>query len=352
MKFKLRKLQIARRSVQIFIFALMLVIPVVSRYGNYLAARELDKNLEKWEGTLQGETLQATDIIFRALPGGEKEVLDEIRRDRKQVLVYTQSLRGGPWSAKIGPLSMSDPLAAAESIVASKQINKVLLISLIIPIIATVLLGRIFCSWICPVGLLMEVSDKIRNLLKFLELQPRNVRFSRWAKYTLLGVGLALAGFLSVPILGYIYPPAIMGREAHDFIFGLFDRAEIGKFGWWFGGLTWMSLILLGIVLFEVLVSQRWWCRYVCPGGALYGLLGWARPVRVKLIVPACTNCAECVKVCPVGLNPMRNEMGIDCDSCGVCISHCDDKALAYALQLKPEARETNLNAGIKHEVV
>lgn len=332
MKTEIHKLQAARRAVQIGVVLLMLAIPAVSRYANYLSALEADKHIEKWQGTLQGETLQAIDSTFRALPGGEKERVGEMVRDREQVLLYTQGFRGSPWSMKLGPVSMSDPLAAAESIAGRKRVVGVVLISLLVPVIVTVLFGRIFCSWICPMGLLMEFSDKLRRLLGFLEIHPRNIRFPRWTKFVLLGVGLATATIFSIPVLGYIYPPTIIGREAHDFVFGIFDRAEEGMFGFWAGGLTWMSLIIVGIAIFEVAISRRWWCRYVCPGGALYSMLGAARPIRVKLRESNCTNCGDCVVACPVGLNPMSNKMGIECDNCGECISHCHDDALAYGL--------------------
>ena len=73
MKIRLHKLRIARRTVQWGVIAMLLLIPAIARYSNYLAARELDKNLEKWAGTLQGETLAAIDATFRMLPGAEKE---------------------------------------------------------------------------------------------------------------------------------------------------------------------------------------------------------------------------------------------------------------------------------------
>lgn len=332
MKFALHKLQFSRRIVQIGVVALLLAIPAVSRYSNYLAARELDKNLDRWEGTLQGRTLAVIDTAFRALPEGEVERAGKMARNRNKVLAYAQGFRGGPWSVELAGLSMTDPLAAAESIVASKGVPQVLLISLIVPILATVLLGRVFCSWICPMGLLLELTDRLRGLLRFVELTPRNVVFSRWTKYALLGVGLVMAAYHAVPVLGYIYPPAILGREGHDLVFGIFDRAEEGHFGFWAGGLTWMTLIIGAIALFEITVSQRWWCRYICPGGALYALLGAVRPVRVRLREAQCTTCADCVTVCPVGLDPMRLDMAIDCDNCGRCISYCPEDALAYGL--------------------
>lgn len=335
MKIEIKKIQVLRRTVQVSVIVLLLFIPSVSRYTNYVAAREIDDVLEKWDGTLQGESLALIDSIFRALPGGEKERVGQIVRDREGVLTQTQQFRGGSWSAQLGPLSLSDPLGALESILARKKVVRVVVISLIVPVIATLLFGRIFCSWMCPVGFMLELSDKLRGALRLLEIRPHDMHFSRGTKYALLVVGAAIAFISAAPVLGYIYPPAIFNREAHDLVFGIFDRAEEGKFGFWAGGLTWMSLVLLGILVFEVFVSRRWWCRYVCPGGALYSVIGVARPVRVSLIAKNCTHCADCVVACPIGLNPMLNKMGVECDNCGECISSCHDDALKYAIRVR-----------------
>ena len=230
------------------------------------------------------------------------------------------------------PLSFTDPLAGAESVVAAKRVPWVLVAGLIIPVIVTLLLGRVFCSWICPAGFLFEMNDNLRGLLRYLEIRPRNFRLARTTKYALLTMGLALTALLAVPILGYVYPPAVLSREIHDFVFALFDRAESGRFGFWLGGTSWMAAVIGSIVAIELFVSRRWWCRYVCPGGGLYSLLGFARPVRVELRHERCTECALCVAACPMGLNPMKNEMGMECDNCGVCISSCEDEALGYGM--------------------
>lgn len=327
------KIGIARRTVQVLVVVFMLLVPVLARYQNYVAARELDRVLEKWSGTVAGTVLETVDDVMRALPGGERERAGHARRDRDQALAYAQVARGGPWSATVGPVSMTDPLAGAESVVASRTLPWVLGVSLLLPIAATLLLGRVFCSWICPMGFLLELTDRLRGVARFLEIRPRDLRPSRLTKYGVLVAGLLLTAVLSVPVLGYVYPPAIVGREAHDVVFAFFDRAEMGRFGPWAGGLSWMALLLIAIVAFEVFVSRRWWCRYVCPGGALYSLIGWARPVRVELDEDRCTQCAQCVAACPEGLNPMKNQMGLECDSCGECIASCGDDALGYGLE-------------------
>ena len=59
MSVRIRKLQITRRTVQVLVLLLILLVPAMARYNNYLSARELDKTLGKWDGTLQGSTLAA-----------------------------------------------------------------------------------------------------------------------------------------------------------------------------------------------------------------------------------------------------------------------------------------------------
>jgi ferredoxin len=101
--------------------------------------------------------------------------------------------------------------------------------------------------------------------------------------------------------------------------------------------LTGMTVLLGVIVAVEVFVSPRWWCQTVCPGGALYGLIGWIRPVRVKLNKVACTGCMDCIPVCDAGINPITQSSSIECDNCGVCIHHCGPAALVFTIGL-PDA--------------
>ncbi len=342
------RLQLARRLVQIGVLAVIIAVPTVARYHNYLAARELDQHLGAWAETLPGRMLAATDALMRMLPGAERERAGRMQRDRQAVLAHAQALRGGAWSAEIGPVSLTDPLAAAESVAATKHFPRVLLVGLIVPLLATLLLGRVFCSWICPMGLLLEMTDKLRGLLRFLEAPPRNLRFARATKYALLAAGIILAAVVSMPVLGYVYPPALLSRELHDGVFAIFDRAELGQPLRWTAGFSWMVIVLVGIALFEVALSRRWWCRYVCPGGGLYSLIGAARPLRVKLHQSSCTDCALCVAACPMGLNPMQGEMGLECDNCGVCIDACGDDALGYGLALPAATVQRKTPAGAR----
>ena len=297
-------LQIIRRSVQGLTVLLVVALALLSLYAHYRAARVID-DATLIQGMRWSETAKAIHEVVGRLDDPQA-VLD--------------GNKGSVWSMRLFGFSMSDPLAAVEMAAASKHVHWPLIVSAILPVALTLLLGKVFCSWICPGYLLFELCGKLRRLLKLAEIQPGEVRFAHANKYAFLVVGIAAATVVSAPFFALVYPPAVVSRAIHAWIFG----TEL------MGLLT----ILGVIVAFEVLVSPRWWCQTVCPGGALYGVLGVLRPVQVRLERSACTGCKECIPVCEAGINPITRSTSIECDNCGVCIRHCEPAALKFRVGL------------------
>ncbi|MBI2193400.1 MAG: 4Fe-4S binding protein [Planctomycetes bacterium] len=323
-----------RRSVQVLVLLSLFAFPLLARYRHYLYARQLDKLTESWSGTAQGKLLNATDAAVRVgIPDGEGGVPS--RRPRRAILERTQNFHGSAWSARVFGVSMTDPLAGAECALASRACTGVLLVGLAIPLVATLLLGRIYCGWICPMDILFGLGFKIRKLLELLEIRPWSVRFWKGSKVVLLGVGLLFALACGLPLLHYLYPPALLGREAHGFVTALFDRAEKGHLGWALAGMTAASLFLLGLLLADIAMSPRFWCNCLCPGGALYSLLGCFRLLKVRRDPEACTLCSRCNEVCPRALKPMVDPIGMECDNCGLCVEVCPSQSLAFRMALK-----------------
>ena len=321
-----------RRAVQVLVLASMLLFPLIARYSHYLWARQEAKMLDLWGGSSAGLVLRGTDALMRVgLPMEESGVVG--RRPRKALLARADSFVGSvPWSARIFGLSLTDLLAAAESAFATRSLVSVLAAGAIVPLLATLLLGRVYCGWVCPVGLLMPMIRRLRSVIAFLELPVLEIRFWKGNKYALLGAAALIGLVGGLPILHYIYPPAILSREAHSFATVLFDRAESGLFGFPWGFFS-GGMVFLGLVaLVEVAVAPGFWCATLCPGGALYSALSRWRLVRVRRTESACIDCVLCDKACPMQLQPMTDKTGAECDSCGVCVDVCPTKALSFRL--------------------
>jgi ferredoxin-type protein NapH len=300
---KHRGIQLIRRSVQVAAVLLVVMLIFLGLYYNYHASRSLAdiESLPGWRGR----------ILVR---------IDDQMRNIEDPQAFVKDNNGNLWSMRLRGVDIADPLAFAEATAATRSVHAPLLVSILIPILATCFLGRVFCSWICPGYLIFELAGKLRTIFTRVGVEPARITFSHTNKYILLGVGLVIAAATSLPIFSLFYPPALLSRTAHAVVFGT--------------GVTGMLTLTCSLVAFEVFISPRWWCRTMCPGGALYGLIGSRRALRVQLVPGRCTNCRLCEPVCEAGLDPITESAGIECDNCGVCIRHCPEQALAFALGL------------------
>lgn len=324
-----------RRAAQALVLASVLLFPFIARYGHYLWARQVEKMIVLWGWSPAGAVLRGTDALLRlGLPMEEAGV--QGRRPRKALLARADHFIGSlPWSARLFGISVTDLLAGAESALASRSVRSVLAVGLLPPLAATLLLGRVYCGWICPIGLLLPLARRLRAAFSFLELPPAELRFWKGNKYIVLSAAAAAAAAFGLPILNLIYPPAILSRESHAFAALLFDRAEAGRFGLPAGAFSAGLLFLLLIAAVEVALAPGFWCATLCPGGALYSALSRWKFLRIKRTKQACVDCLLCDKACPMQLEPMSDKTGAECDACGVCIDACPTKALSLSLSRK-----------------
>ncbi len=314
-------LQILRRSIQIITVLLIVGLALVSLYAHYRAAHALD-DMADLTG-IKGYLLSGIDHAVSSIESPQS---------------FLDGFKGTLWSMRIFGFDLTDPLAAAEMSFASKKFYLPLVMSCVFWIAVTLLLGRVFCSWICPGYLLFELSGKLRRLLQIAEVPPAEVSFSLKNKYIVLVIGLLFASFFSMPLFALIYPPAVLSRIAHAWIFG---TAMTGM------------LVLIGIIIiFELFISPRWWCRSICPGGALYALIGWPRLVRVKLNSGRCIHCNKCQQVCEPRISPLTDSCSIECDNCGQCVRHCPEQALFYSFGLPAKNQKKTPNSSVAVSIV
>lgn len=231
-------------------------------------------------------------------------------------------------SSTIAGIVLSDPFAALQVMMASKKIHLAYMSgALIILTFYLIVRGRTFCSWVCPVNTLLEFTEKLR---RFIKVSDRT--YNRHTKKYLSLAVLFLSLLVGVPVFELFSPIGFTVRNVL-FSFGI---------GIW---------IIAAIVIFELLISKRGWCRYFCPLGGFYQSFGKAGIFNVKFDHGACVGCDKCRSVCfadPVILEPgiFRESKFVvsgDCSLCGACVDHCPFDALKITAQLPMSRHKEDL---------
>jgi Pyruvate/2-oxoacid:ferredoxin oxidoreductase delta subunit len=98
------------------------------------------------------------------------------------------------------------------------------------------------------------------------------------------------------------------------------------------------------LLLCELILCERLWCKCLCPGGALLAWLSRFRTLRVEHNPAACTACGACDLACPYDLAPSEGELDGECDNCGRCVEVCNDDALEFSFKMiRPRNRSKAL---------
>ena len=186
---------------------------------------------------------------------------------------------------------------------------------LFLAIVATAFLARkAFCSWVCPVGTLSEGLALLGA-----RLIGRNYLLPRWLDVPLRAVKYAfLAFFLWIAA---VIPSAALG----PFLYGDYHRVADVKTYLFFADITPIALQVVVGLLIGSLFVRGLWCRYLCPYGALLGLVGWLSPARIRRDPESCSGCESCTAACPQRL-PVHTSLtvaSVECTACHTCVDAC-----------------------------
>ncbi|MEA3273849.1 MAG: NapH/MauN family ferredoxin-type protein [Pseudomonadota bacterium] len=235
-----------------------------------------------------------------------------------------QLLEGALTASRFVGFHMADLNAALQVMLAYKHVVLNLVIGTVTVLVLWLLLGgRTFCSWVCPYHLLSEWAEKIHLWLVSKEIIEEHT-FHRGVRTIFYVVFALLALLTGYTVFETISPTGILSRAL---IYG--------------PGLA--LLWVLALLLFEVFVSRRAWCRYVCPIGMTYGLVGSVSPVRVVYSPEKCLFGGDCRTVCMVPhvldatiMGRAKDEsvpIGADCTRCGMCVDICPASALKFEVK-------------------
>lgn len=341
-------------------------------WGNLFFPALPARKLRSWQRTL-ARILRAVGPTWRAAP---------IRRMIQAgcfVLYLALFFRvAWPYSAEFSSLIIADkqfmplefflwidPLVGLSTAVAARAWNVALIGMLAIGLFC-LLFPRGFCGYICPLGTLIDAIDfaihrPMRWMLKKIGLihEARAIRLTLatehanttaakarpwWAhiKFFLL-IAVMVASLLGILLSGYVAAIPVLTRGL------LFSGGQLqlglGK-NWGIAppmsAAIWLSLALFAVVLLLGFFSPRFWCKYVCPSGALFSVFNLFRAGERK-VESSCINCNKCVEVCPFdAIKPDFTTRTLDCTFCQTCGGVCPTQAIKFVTrwnddQLKSE---------------
>ncbi len=254
-----------------------------------------------------------------------------------------------------------DPLAGLAGMLAARRLIPAMLVGGLITLILTVVAGRVWCGWICPLGTVLDWVPAHQP-------EPKDADLDRWrgGKYFLLGVILLAAalGNLSLIVLdpitllyrtvaGAVWPALvaiISGAEqalAKLPVPGLLDgivtvdnylRSTILPVHQPVFRLSGLTILLFVTVLALNAIRSRFWCRFLCPLGALLGLVSKVSWLR-RATNDRCVDCARCAQACPTGTIDAEQDYASDpseCIMCLECAPVCAPEAQQFRGHLTP----------------
>jgi len=201
-------------------------------------------------------------------------------------------------------------------------------------LLMSLVLKKAFCGWLCPVGTFSEHLWKLGR-----RIFGRNFSPPRWLDQQLRGLKYLLLGF-------FLFVIAWMPAAAlHDFMAGPYGVIADVKMLNFFRGIGFLGIAVLGWLGILSLFIQNFWCRYLCPYGALMGLVSLLSPVKIRRDAKACIECGKCSKACPSRLkvDELVQIRSAECMACMACVAACPvENALQLALPPRqaPEAAD------------
>jgi polyferredoxin len=181
----------------------------------------------------------------------------------------------------------------------------------------SIFLKKAFCSWLCPVGTLSESLWMLGQ-----KLFGWNLRVTLWLDYPLRSLKYLLLGFFGYSVFtmdanalgNFIYSPYNKVADIKMYLF----FADISSFALW----TILILTSLSIVI------KNFWCRYLCPYGALLGFASFLSPLKITRDKSTCVDCELCTKACPASIKVHKagRVWSDECMSCMLCTEVCPVK--------------------------
>jgi len=197
--------------------------------------------------------------------------------------------------------------------------------------------GRWICGWLCPFGLIQDLLYKIPGKKLHVKKGLSRLQLLKYAVLLILVVMLPLLvlndfGTGSPWFCKYLCPsgtvfagvPLVASNESLQASVGLLFDWKIAAA---------IAILVLSVFLY------RFFCRFLCPLGAVYGLLNKLSLYRMRVDGAQCTHCGACKDACKMDIDPVKTPNNAECIRCGGCVSACPACALSLGFRDKARAR-------------
>ena len=189
------------------------------------------------------------------------------------------------------------------------------LVLLVTILVMSLILRKSFCAFMCPVGLISESLGSISR-----KIFGRRLKLSALLDYPLRSLKYLLLAFFVYALFIQMTPAAV-----EHFLNSPYNKVSDIKMLLFFTRVSSLTFWILGILAVLSLIYEGFWCRYLCPYGALLGILTFFSPARIKRNKLTCIDCEKCSKVCPqrIKVHKVKTVISDECFGCLACVEAC-----------------------------
>ena len=269
---------------------------------------------------------------------------------------------GEDYIGKVESFFHFDPLLALTTLLASGTLYLSFILACI-TIILTLILGRVACGWVCPMGSIQQFFSFVFKRTKLHRPKHREDNYTAW-KYLIL-IFILVSSLFTLNVVGLLDPFSFLYRSfvtgilpalnhvlsnfvglvfslnlpgISDSLIQFYETIDINHI--FMQGLF-LGFIFVGIILLNM-TRERFWCRYLCPLGAFLGVMARWNILKIKIDMDKCTKCNLCNIQCETQAIPFPEEKwkSPECIYCFTCSSVCPTAAIDFKIGLEPESIE------------